>query len=279
MTATTTSALAASAISAPSARSRLRAVAVPSEHGGWGLVAEPCLLGLAVAPSASGAFLAASTFVAFLLRTPAKIVFIDRRRGRWLPRTSLAAAVSAVEAAVLMALVVAAVAVRHNPHFWVPGLVAAPLLAVEAWYEVRSRGRRLVPELAGAIGVCSVAPMILLADGRSPSLAAVGWVVLGARVVTSIPHVRSNVDALHGRTRDTRVTAGADAVSTALALIAIAIDSASALGAIAVIAVIAAQRLTSRGEPAPAVVLGVRQTLFGFGIVAAAAAGVLTHFP
>ncbi|HNI34467.1 MAG TPA: hypothetical protein PLV93_03655, partial [Microthrixaceae bacterium] len=76
-----------------------------------------------------------------------------------------------------------------------------------------------------------------------------------------------------------RVTAGADAVSTALALIAIAIDSASALGAIAVIAVIAAQRLTSRGEPAPAVVLGVRQTLFGFGIVAAAAAGVLTHFP
>lgn len=279
MTATTPTALAATAVSTPSARTPLRTVAVPSEHGGWGLVAEPCLLGLSVAPSASGAFLAAATFIAFLLRTPAKIVFIDRRRGRWLPRTSLAAAVSAVEATVLMALVVAAVAVHHNPHFWVPALIAAPLLAVEAWYEVRSRGRRLVPELAGAIGVCSVAPMILLADGRSPSLAAAAWVVLGARVVTSIPHVRSNVDALHGRTPNTAVTTAADAVSTALALIAIAIDSASSLGAIAVIAVIAAQRLTSRGEPAPAVVLGVRQTLFGFGIVATAAAGVLTQFP
>ena len=42
------------------ARSPLRAVAVPSEHGGWGLTAEPVLLGLIVAPSAAGACLGAA---------------------------------------------------------------------------------------------------------------------------------------------------------------------------------------------------------------------------
>jgi hypothetical protein len=33
-------------------RSRLRSVALPSEHGGWGLTLEPAVLGLLVAPSA-----------------------------------------------------------------------------------------------------------------------------------------------------------------------------------------------------------------------------------
>ena len=36
-----------------SERSMLRSVAVPTEHGGWGLTAEPVVLGLAVAPSAA----------------------------------------------------------------------------------------------------------------------------------------------------------------------------------------------------------------------------------
>jgi hypothetical protein len=34
-------------------RSPLRSIAVPTEHGGWGLTAEPVLLGLAVAATAT----------------------------------------------------------------------------------------------------------------------------------------------------------------------------------------------------------------------------------
>ena len=33
---------------------RLRTVALPVEHGGWGISLEPVVLGLLVAPSASG---------------------------------------------------------------------------------------------------------------------------------------------------------------------------------------------------------------------------------
>src|SRR6478752_5565662 len=65
---------------APAARSPWRAVAVPSEHGGWGLTFEPVLLGLLVAQSWAGLALGVAAVFAFLVRTPMKLVAIDRRR-------------------------------------------------------------------------------------------------------------------------------------------------------------------------------------------------------
>jgi hypothetical protein len=64
-----------------------RAIALPDEHGGWGLTAEPVLLGLLVAPSWAGAALAVAAFLAFLVRTPLKLVLVDRWRHRWLERS------------------------------------------------------------------------------------------------------------------------------------------------------------------------------------------------
>ena len=71
-------------------RAGWRSVAMPSEHGGWGLTLEPVMLGLLVAWSRAGVALGVAAFAAFLLRTPAKLVAIDLRRGRWLDRSRLA---------------------------------------------------------------------------------------------------------------------------------------------------------------------------------------------
>ena len=46
-----------------------RAVAMPSEHGGWGLTLEPVVLGLLVGWSGAGFALGIAAFTAFLLRT------------------------------------------------------------------------------------------------------------------------------------------------------------------------------------------------------------------
>ncbi|WP_426574945.1 YwiC-like family protein [Aquihabitans sp. McL0605] len=75
--------------------------------------------------------------VAFLARTPLKIAVIDQRRGRNLARTRLARRVAAGELTLLALLAIAAV-VLAAPGFWIPGAVALPLLAVEAWFDVRS---------------------------------------------------------------------------------------------------------------------------------------------
>lgn len=258
---------------APAARSGLRAVALPAEHGGWGLTLEPCLLGLLVAPGAAGLCIAGAALLAFLARTPLKLAVVDRRRGRRLERTVLATRVATVEVAMLVALAVAAVLLGAT-WFWVPAVAAAPLVAVEGWYEVRSRGRRLVPELAGAVAVCAVAPMIVLADD-GPALLAVGlWLVLAARVATSIPFVRAEIARLHGRPASATVTLVADGVALAAAAIAVALDQALIAGALAVAAVVVAQRLGARRPVPRPVVLGLRQMTLGVGVVVITALGV-----
>jgi hypothetical protein len=252
----------------------LRSVALPAEHGGWGLTLEPGLLGLLVAPSAAGACLAAAAMVAFVARTPLKVALVDRRRGRALPRTALARRVAAVELLVLAGLVTAAV-ILAEPWFWLPAIVAAPLILVESWFDVRSRSRRLVPELAGAAGVCSVASMIVLADGGSGRLAAGVWAVLVARVVTSIPHVRVQISRLHGRPSSAAGAFAADAGALVVAALAVGLDRSLAAGAVAIVAVVVIQRVTARGPVPRPVVLGMRQMAMGLGVVIVTALGVL----
>ena len=212
--------------------------------------------------------------MAFLVRTPLKIVLVDHRRGRWLERTWTAACVAAGELTVLAGLIVAAFRFT-NDRFWVPVLLVAPLVLVELRYEARSRGRSLVPELAGAVSVCSVAAMIVLADGRSDRLAAGIWLVLAARAVTSIPYVREMIARLHSRPARPMVTLLADGVALSGATAAALTDHALVAGGLAVAVVVASQRLTShRPVPRP-VVLGMRQMAMGLAVVVATAAGVL----
>jgi hypothetical protein len=253
-------------------RSTFRSVAIPTEHGGWGLTLEPGLLGLLIAPGPAGICIAAGAMVAFLVRTPLKLVAVDRRRGRTLGRTRLARKVAAAELAVLAALAGGAI-VLAEPWFWVPGIMALPLLVLEGWFDVRSRGRRLVPELAGAVGVCSVAAMVVLAGGDGARLAAGAWTILAARVATSIPHVRAQIARLRHRPPQAKASAAGDAAAAGLALVAIGLDRALLAGAIAVVAVIAVQRVaTTRPVPRP-VILGLRQMAMGFGVVIVTALG------
>jgi hypothetical protein len=258
----------------PVARAPWRSVALPAEHGGWGLTLEPGLLGLLVAPSVAGLCIALGAMVAFLARTPLKIAAVDRRRGRVLERTRSAQRVAAGELVVLAGLALAAVRLGA-PWFWVPGVAALPLLAVEASFEVRSRGRRLVPELAGAVAICSVAAMVALADGRSGAVATGLWFLLAARVATSIPHVRAQIARLHGRPSSSTVTLAGDLAAMALSAIAIGLDRSLVSGAMAIGAVIVVQRRAElRAVPRP-VVLGMRQMAMGLAVVGAAAMGVL----
>jgi hypothetical protein len=256
----------------PSPSLPLRSVALPAEHGGWGLTIEPGLLGLLLRPSLAGVAIAAAGIVAFLLRTPLKLVAIDHRRRRWLPRTRLAARVSCAEAAFLGLLIAIAMQGAASP-FWWPALIAAPLLAVEATFEVRSRGRRLVPELAGAVAVGSLAAMVVLAGGGDARLAIGAWVLLAARSIASIPDVRAQVARLHGRPVDEPAVATADLVALATAATAVLVEPELVAGAIAVFALVALQEVWSRRPAVRATIIGVRQLLLGVFVVVMAAGG------
>ncbi len=257
---------------AKAGRSPLRSVAVPTEHGGWGLTAEPVVLGLAVAPSIAGMCLGAAAILAFLARTPLRIVLVDRHRNRDLDRTDLARRVLFIEVASVVALVVAA-AVTASGWFWWPAAIAVPLVATELWFDTRSRSRRLVPELAGTYGICSVAAMILLAAGHPTTEAVAAWLILAGRATTAIPHVRTQIELLHHRPWSSSDLVVADVAAFALAAVAVAADRAVVAGSVAVVGVMAVQRLTAT-TPVPAKVIGIRQTVLGLAVVAATAVGL-----
>ena len=257
-----------------SERAGWRAVAVPSEHGGWGLTLEPVLLGLVVAWSGAGVALGLAAFTAFLVRTPLKLVAVDFRRGRWLDRSRLALRIAIVELIVLGSAVALAVALAGWA--WLaPVVVAGPLVAIELSFDVRSRGRRLVPELCGAIGITSVAASIVLAAGRGNWLAAGVWLVLAGRVVGAIPFVRVQVLRLRRGQGPVWHSDFAQGASVAVATAAVYADRRLLLGAVGVVVLAVAQTIWVRRAPIPAKQVGLRQMAMGFALVAVTAAGVL----
>lgn len=256
------------------ARTPWRVAAVPDEHGGWSLSAEPTLLGLLVAPSWAGAALAAAAMVAFVARTPVKLVLVDLRRRRWLPRTALAVRIAAVELAVLAALAAMA-SLRADPAWLVPLGLAAPLVGVELWFDARSRSRRLLPELCGAVGIGAFASAIALAGGADAGLATGLWLVLAGRSIAVIPFVRVQIARLRRGDGPVATSDRAQIAGATVALAAVATDARLAAGAAAVLVVATLQAWWVRRPPVPAKVLGIRQLALGLGVVAATAAGVL----
>ncbi len=254
-------------------RAMWRAVAMPSEHGGWGLTLEPVLLGLLAAWSAGGVALGVAAFGAFLVRTPLKMVVVDRRRDRWLPRSALALRIAIAELAIVGAAVVFAVW-RAGWSWFVPVVVAIPFVAVELWFEVRSRGRRLVPELCGAVGIAAVAASIALAGGESARLATGLWLVLAARVVGAVPFVRVQIFRLRRGETSVWHSDVAQVGALALAVSSVIADPRLRAGALGVAALAVVQTIWVRQPPIPAKRLGMRQMAVGFGVVVITAAGV-----
>jgi hypothetical protein len=271
---TRTDAEVAAPIQGGRSRSTLRTVAVPSEHGGWSLTAEPVLLGLVVAWSWAGLALGLAAVLAFVARTPLKVLLVDRWRRRWLDRSRMAARVVAVEVAALLVLVVLA-ARAGAASFWVPLALAAPLVAVELWFDMRSRSRRMIPELAGTIGMGSVAAAIALAGGADAALAAGLWCVIAARSAAAIPYVRTQL--ARGRAQAVRLWHSDLAQLLALLSVLVAwVADALPVGPVVVIAAAGALNAVAvRLPPSRAGVIGIQQTFVGLAVVGVTAATVL----
>jgi len=252
----------------------VRTVGIPREHGGWSLTLEPALLGMLVAWSGAAMALSATALLMFTARTPLKYALVDRTRGRHIGRTVVAERLAAIEISIIVVLVLVAALVSDGP-FWWPYLAASPLLATGLWYDIRSRSRRLIPELAGTVGIASTAAAIVIAGGGSTSLALSMWLVAATRSVASVVFVRQQIN----RSRNHPTTAwhsDATQLLTTVVLVAgfavgeVPLAGVLALSLAAVFQIIAIRR------PVPSVaMIGAQQLAIGLGIVFTTALGVL----
>jgi len=175
---------------------RIKTIALPAEHGGWGLLFEPIALGLLLAPSVAGLYLALSFVGFFLARQPLTLLMLNRRRSS--PRTALARRFLAVYVGIATASFLAAFIFSHHA-FILPLVIAAPLAFVQLAHDSAGRRRVLVSEVAGVIAISSLATAIALAGGWSYPAAFALWAIMIARSVPAILYVRACLARLHSR--------------------------------------------------------------------------------
>lgn len=177
---------------------RIRSVALPVEHGGWGFLLEPIVLGLLVAPGAGGVAFSIASVAAFLVRHPLRLTLSGRGASSPSPRLRLALALSVVYAAVAAAALVLGVLIEGAVPL-VPLVAGSPLALLFVFYDARKKSRELVAEIAGALGLAASAPAIALCDGWPAVDGAFLWGVLAARTVPSIVYVRARLRRQRGQ--------------------------------------------------------------------------------
>jgi hypothetical protein len=249
---------------------------MPVEHGGWGLLIEPLLAGVVLAPSSSAPGLVVAAAGAFLLRHPLKLLLADRRRGARYPRTAAAERVAAAYAGIAALGALAALATAPG-QTWLPLLAAAPLGAFQLVYDARHQGRRLAPELMGAVALGSTACALTLADGWAAAAALSLWALMAMRAVSSVTYVRARLRRQRGQEGGTGVAIGVQAAAlvAAAALAGLGIAPRLAVLAFAVLLGRAAQGLSPHARPASTRAVGFSELAYGALTTALIAAGYL----
>ena len=169
-----------------------KAVALPAEHGGWGLLVEPLAMGLLLAPSPGGAAIAVAAMAGFLLHHPLKLLLMDARRRAVYPRTGLALRIGGLYLAVAVGGLASAWTLSPRA-FVLPLAAALPFAALQLAWEVMGRGRQLLPEILGAAALAATGPAVMLAAGSGPLPALMVWTILAARAGGSILYIRTRL--------------------------------------------------------------------------------------
>lgn len=256
---------------------RWQSVALPTEHGGWSFIGEPLLLGLLVAPSWGGFALAIAAMGVFLLRQPMKLFVKDVRSNRRVPRTVLALRFALIYGAITAVAGIVALLFLPSIVVALPMLLAMPLVAVQALYELRNQGRHVIAEIAGATATGAIASAIVMMQGWA-LLPALGlWLAVAVKGVTAVMYVRSRLRLERNAPAGVTLTITAHIVG--LALLSLAAFYAflpwTAPLAMLVLTARALHGLSPWRVSRPAKVIGVQEVIFGVVYVLLVALGYL----
>lgn len=244
---------------------RLRPIALPTEHGGWGFIIEPILLGLLIAPSVAGVILGLATFGFFLLHQPLKIALKDHLKGRRVPRTVVAERF-ALGYGGLGLLGMITILFIAEPLFLAPLLLALPLAFVQIYYDLRNKSRAVPSEIAGAVALGSVASAIMLLGGKDLTPAFIIWGLLIARTIPAILYVRARLRIETNRAWQALPVIVSHAVAL-LAVVALTVSGLATIWATLALLILTGRALLGISpyrQPARPAQIGVREMILGF---------------
>ena len=243
-------------------------MALPSEHGSWGLVLEPLALGLLLAPSISGLLLSLALLALFLAHHPLQVVWRDVRRGKRYPRTRAARVCVVVYAALGIGIAVLVGGRTGAPPF-LPLLAALPLglvfVVATAGGSMRAAGVEVLGSAAFAAGAAAVAR----AGDAPEALAWALWAVAAARSVPAVLYVRARLRLERGESpaRLPALAAHLTGLAAVAALVAAGPVPGLAIAASALLLLRAGWGLSPWRRPATARRVGIAELGWGTGYV------------
>lgn len=179
-----------------------RSLVVPREHGSWSLALEPIALGLLVAPSPAGAWLALAVIAGFFTRRPLKLALTlpttdTRRIAAW--RWTLLFALTA-----FAGLLAATSPIGANKQQWGadalwPLLLALPFGGAFLWFDLRGEMREAEAELAGSAAFALVPAAFATLAGWSAGPALALAVLMLARSIPTVLTVRTYLRIAKGK--------------------------------------------------------------------------------
>jgi hypothetical protein len=170
---------------------RLKPLALPVEHGGWGMLMAPVLLGLLAAPSLEALGVGLGACFAFLARHPLKLAAADWRQARRTARTRAAERFALLYSSLAVGSLAWAAGAPSG--WWWPLALALPLALAQFQDDVRHQGRRLLPELLGAVALASVVGSELRASGWSLAASFSAWAIVAAKATAAVLYVRARI--------------------------------------------------------------------------------------
>jgi hypothetical protein len=258
---------------APPSAIRLRPIALPAEHGSWGLVIEPIVLGLLVAPSVAGLCLGAGAFATFLTRRPLKVALTQGKRDHS-GRGRIALAFAMLYGAIALIGFTATV-VLEGFRPLSPLVLVSPLVGVFLLYDLRNQSRTWQAELAGAGVFAVLTASIAMAAHWAAAPALALTAVLLARNVASVLYVRNRVRLDRGRPHDRGLVLAihAAALLGIGSLVAGALLPWPALIPFIVLLARALEGLSARRRPATMRAIGFTEMAYGILTVLAVVIG------
>ncbi|HTH51599.1 MAG TPA: YwiC-like family protein [Pyrinomonadaceae bacterium] len=177
---------------------KLKSIALPTEHGSWGILFEPLVLGIAVAPSLASPFIALLYIGAFLSRQPLKWYVADLKAKRTRPQ-SIAAKKLALAFLAIAAIGLVGTIATAGVYALLPLMITVPLGAITLWYDVSGKSRNVAPEMAGVVTLASSAAVCGLAAGWGPAASIALTVIITLRLIPSMLYIRERLKLEKGK--------------------------------------------------------------------------------
>jgi len=177
---------------------KMKSIALPNEHGSWGILFEPLVAGIIVAPSSASIFIAMLYIGAFLSRQPLKIYLADLKAGRNRAQTAASRKFAFAYLSIAVMGFFGSLAFAGIVPM-LPLIVTAPLAAITLWFDISGKSRRVLPEMAGVVTLASSAAVCGLAAGGSIGASLGLMSIFMLRLIPSMLYIRERLKLEKGK--------------------------------------------------------------------------------